>query len=126
MPRKQRLTVFLIKEGLDRNAVIRASETLEAHSVAGVGTEGDNLFVKPSVGSAPRWVTLLRPHVAGDLDHLHNSSASAVLLIRAAGRLLALTFGHGRHIVEPEAVVHDFGLKVVLNTVAYNQIKSVD
>lgn len=78
------------------------------------------------MGSVPRWVGLLRPHVAGDLEGLYNSSTSAVLLIEAADRLLALTFGHGRHLIEPEAVVHDFGLKIVLNTVAYNQIKSVD
>jgi uncharacterized protein (TIGR04141 family) len=125
-PRQQRLTAFLIKENLDRDAVIRAKDTLESHHVAGLGGDEDNLFIKPSVGSAPRWVALLRPHVAGDLAGLYNSSTSAVLLVETADRLLALTFGHGRHLIEPEAVVQDFGLKVVLNTVAYNQIKSVD
>jgi uncharacterized protein (TIGR04141 family) len=120
------LTVFLIKEELERDSIIRGIASLESHHVGDVGFDGDNLFVKSSGGSTPSWVSLLRAHADGDLDHLRNSSSSGVLLLKTEGRTLALTFGHGRHLLEPEAVVQDFGLKVVLNTVAYNQIKSVD
>jgi uncharacterized protein (TIGR04141 family) len=40
--------------------------------------------------------------------------------------LFAATFGQGRHLLEPESFEKDFGLKVVLNTVAPDQLKSVD
>src|SRR4051794_19814458 len=103
--RQQRLTIFLIKDGLDRELVVRGQDTLESYRVAGLGGGRDSLFVKPSAGSAPSWVQLLRPHVDGTLDGLRNASTSAVLLVETAGRLLALTFGHGRHLIEPEAVV---------------------
>src|SRR5262249_55434778 len=44
----------------------------------------------------------------------------------AADRLFAVAFGQGRHLLDQEAYEHDFGLKVVLNTVAPDQLKSVD
>jgi uncharacterized protein (TIGR04141 family) len=49
-----------------------------------------------------------------------------VLFVEASDRLFAFTFGQGRHLLEPEALESDFGLKVVLNTVAPDQLKSVD
>jgi uncharacterized protein (TIGR04141 family) len=106
--------------------MLRDPDALEGHLVNGLGATANNLFVKPSATSAPKWTALLAPHITGGLDGLYNSSTSAVLFVETAGRIVALTFGHGRHLIEPELVVQDFGLKVVLNTVAYNQIKSVD
>jgi Family of unknown function (DUF6119) len=66
------------------------------------------------------------PHTGADLGGLLTASSSAVLLIEAAQRHFAVTFGQGRHLLDPEAYEQDFGLKVVLNTVARDQLKSVD
>ncbi len=74
----------------------------------------------------PPWANYLSPHVSGDLPGLNTSSAAAVLLLEVAGRIFAITFGGGRHLIEPDSYVRDFGLKVVLNTVAPDQLKSVD
>src|SRR5205823_3272284 len=54
------------------------------------------------------------------------ASSSAVLLVEAKSRLFAVTFGQGRYMVQDEALERDFGLRVVLNTVAPDQLKSVD
>ncbi|MEA2251626.1 MAG: hypothetical protein QOG70_1868 [Solirubrobacteraceae bacterium] len=132
--RQLRLTFFLLKEGRAADSVVRGSETLTAMRVPDLGLDREqpNLFVKRSNVSVPRWATRLDQHADGDLTTgLLTASASAVLLIAvpdAEGtlRLIALTFGHGRHLIEPDAIVHDFGLRVVLNTVAYDKIKSVD
>jgi uncharacterized protein (TIGR04141 family) len=118
--------VFLLKEGLVRTAMVRDPDSLQAHVIKSLDPVDQSLYVKPSSVSKPRWVSLLQPHVSGGLEGLLNSSTSAVLLVTTHGRTFALSFGHGRHLIEPDAVVQDFGLKVVLNTVAYNQIKSVD
>ncbi len=48
------------------------------------------------------------------------------MLLEAKGRLFSVTFGQGRHLLDAEALEQDFGLRVVLNTVATNQLKSVD
>jgi uncharacterized protein (TIGR04141 family) len=68
----------------------------------------------------------LSPHTAGGLQGLFAASSGAVLLIEASERLFAVTFGQGRHLLNAEAFEYDFGLKVVLNTVAPDQLKSVD
>jgi uncharacterized protein (TIGR04141 family) len=74
----------------------------------------------------PWWEGFLGTYIAGDdLDDLFNASTSAALLVEAGERLFALTFGHGRHLLQTEAIEQDFGLKVVLNNVAPTQLKSV-
>jgi len=126
------LTYFLLKEERDVTSVIRESEELTAMNVPGLGIEDEpNLFVKASNVSVPRWAVLLDQYSDGSLaDILRSASASAVLLLAVDGddssRLMAMTFGHGRHLIEQDAIVHDFGLRVVLNSVAYDKIKSVD
>jgi len=132
--RQLRLTFFLLKEERTAESVIRGVAALTAMRVIGLGLDDQphNLFVKRSNGSTPRWAARLDRHADGDLTTgLLSASASAVLLIAVrdaagASRLMALTFGHGRHLIEPDAIVHDFGLRVVLNLVAYDKIKSVD
>src|SRR5207244_3420860 len=61
-----------------------------------------------------------------DLPDLYAASSGAVLFVESSRRLFAVTFGQGRHLLEPETLESDFGLKVVLNTVAPDQLKSVD
>lgn len=125
-PKLQRLTLFLFKEGMALDDVIPERDELLSYHVLGLGVDEDNLFVKASFVSRPKWVTYLDPHVDQDLESLLSASAAAALVMRAGDRTFALTFGQGRHLLDAEAVIHDFGLKVVLNTVAYDQLKSVD
>lgn len=132
--RQLRLTFFLLKGGRAADSVVRGSDTLAAMRVSGLGLDSEqpNLFVKRSSVTVPLWATRLDQHADSDLTTgLLSASASAVLLIAVPDgedtpRLMALTFGHGRHLIELDAIVHDFGLRVVLNTVVYDKIKSVD
>ncbi len=125
-PRLQKLTVFLLRDGVSRDAALRAPETLVGHQVPSVSTRVDSLFLASSPPHAPAWTQYLDPHVVGDLGGLLTASSSAVLLFEAADRLFAITFGQGRHLLDSEAYEQDFGLKVVINTVAPDQLKSVD
>lgn len=130
--RKQRLSWFLVKQGVDTDDVQAIIEqpshgSLQSFKVPALSKERDSLFVKPSHPSPPRWVDYVEPHVDGDgLPTLLGSSSSGVLLVPALNRLLAISFGYGRHLVKSEAVVQDFGLKVVLNSIDPKLIKSVD
>ncbi len=84
--------------------------------------------MRPPGGKPPWWAQFLQPHItdAEALSELLNRSTSAVLLLTAADRRFAFTFGYGRHLLEPDSYEQDFGLKVVLNTVEPDELRSVD
>jgi uncharacterized protein (TIGR04141 family) len=122
----QKLTISLLKEGLSRADALKNADTVSGYRVPSISTGHDSLFTASRVPSPPPWRAYLRDHVDGGLDDLLTASASGVLLLEVSDRLFAVTFGHGRHLLDTEAFEYDFGLKVVLNTVVPDQLKSVD
>jgi uncharacterized protein (TIGR04141 family) len=125
-PRLRRLTFSLLKEGLERGDALRNPGDVRGFVVPALHSERDSLFVAARDPHPPWWKDFLNPHVDGELDDLWTASSSAVLLLEAAARLFAVTFGQGRHLLDADAVEADFGLKVTLNTVRPDQLKSVD
>jgi uncharacterized protein (TIGR04141 family) len=123
-PPLQKLTMYLLKEGLRRDDVLRERDVATPHRVASIDAEEDSLFVASNPPHAPAWRKYIVDHVVDGLQDLVSASCSAVLLFQASDRLFAVTFGQGRHLIEPESFEFDFGLKVVLNTVAPDQLKS--
>ena len=128
MPRQPPLrhfNVILLKDGVSEpEDALRTDQEFDTLSVQGGGT----LTLKPRQSNPPWWAGFLRPYVSDPsaLDNLFNSSNSAVVLLQAGGRQFAITFGHGRTLLEAATFERDFGLRVVLNTVAPDQLKSVD
>jgi uncharacterized protein (TIGR04141 family) len=116
----------LLKEGLTREDALRDPDAVTAHRVPVIYPDAPSLFVATNPPHPPGWRRYLVDHVPDPLEDLVAASCSAVLLIDAGDRLFAVTFGQGRHLLDPEAFEHDFGLKVVLNRVAPDQLKSVD
>ncbi|MGT4071592.1 UNVERIFIED_CONTAM: TIGR04141 family sporadically distributed protein, partial [Aeromonas hydrophila] len=55
-----------------------------------------------------------------------NSTVSAIFLTRAGNRLFALSFGHGRHLLNPGCYEDRFGLRVTLNSVDPDMLRAVD
>lgn len=108
----------------EASEALRADQEYEILALTGEGS----LVIKPRMSNPPWWVDYLRPHVRAPqlLQDLRNASSSAVLFIRASGRIFAVTFGYGRGLLDPATFERDFGLKVVLNTVAPGQLKSID
>jgi uncharacterized protein (TIGR04141 family) len=126
-PRLQKLTFSLLREGSTRGDVFRRElDGVHSYVVSAIDTARPSLFVASKPPYPPPWQNFLAPHVTGKLEGLFAASSSAVLLIERAERLFAVTFGQGRHLLDSEALVYDFGLRVVLNTVAPDQLKSVD
>jgi len=125
-PRLERLTFWLLKEGMTREDALPDLNGVTSYVVPAIDAENDSLFVTAIPPHPPTWQSFLAPHVTGDIEGLSMASSAAVLLLESAGRLFAVSFGQGRHLLNPEAFAQDFGLKVVLNTVAPDQLKSVD
>jgi uncharacterized protein (TIGR04141 family) len=125
-PRLQKLTVSLAKEDVGREGVLRDPGRLSSFVVRSLDRDLPSLFIASSPPHEPRWASYLNEHVVGEPPQVYAASSSAVLLVGASDRLFAVTFGQGRHLLDPDAFEQDFGLKVVLNTVAPDRLKSVD
>jgi uncharacterized protein (TIGR04141 family) len=126
LPRQQKLTWSLVKKGMTSDDVLRDVDALSDHVVPALSTRTPSLFVSSKPPHPPWWVTYLNQYMRGDLRGLFAASSSAVLFVEASARLFAVTFGQGRHLLNVDSYESDFGLKVVLNTVAPDQLKSVD
>lgn len=128
-PPMQALNVFLVKTGTSRyeDALDEDELTkLTRHSLKRNLHFKGALFLAPQRTAPPRWLAFLETGARGDLQQLVNASTSAVLFIRAARRIFAFTFGHGRSLLCPIRIERAFGLRVVLNTVDEEGLLSVD
>lgn len=125
-PRLEKLTISLLKQGVKREEILREPSLYASHTVIAVDPSQPSLFVLAKNPHPPRWTRYLEGQISPALSGLVTASSSAVLLVEARSRLFAVTFGQGRYMLDDETLERDFGLRVVLNTVAPDQLKSVD
>ncbi|MBI3628357.1 MAG: TIGR04141 family sporadically distributed protein [Candidatus Rokubacteria bacterium] len=73
---------------------------------------------------SPRWTEFFGSHI--NANDLRSSGVAAIFIVRAGGRFFALTFGHGRYLLEPDSYEEGFGLRVTLNSVSPERIRTID
>ncbi|WP_178106593.1 DUF6119 family protein [Pseudomonas yangonensis] len=74
----------------------------------------------------PEWLSLLQSYVSDPFDALHSSGAAAILFLSVKGRWMALCFDYAHIALDEDSFVHQFGLKVALNTVPRGSLLSLD
>lgn len=120
-----KLTVGLVKAALTEFAQIVKAE---AHTIAieGIGT----FYKEPSHPQPPGWIADFFGATLGPGLDLLSSSAKGVLLVRVPDgeeeRTFAVIFGLGRHLLNEGVLEERFGLKVVLNSVDPDSLRSID
>ena len=89
------------------------------------GHQFGSLFLMHSKSKIPPWaeffIQMVDPEQIG-----YNQSAGALLTIRDQDRLFLLTFGQGRHLIRPECIETNFGLRSALNLLHPESIRSID
>lgn len=120
------LSILLIKSNI--SSAVDALKNVGTLNKCDVPIAGKTsfLFHKQNPAHAPSWIKLFRPYVGSSLDSLNNSGNAAVLLIEQSHRFFAITFGYGKSLLKPDSYEENFGLKVVLNTVNPEKLRSVD
>jgi uncharacterized protein (TIGR04141 family) len=120
------LTVLLIKaEVADPTHALKNPAVLTALNVKdAVGFQG-RFYYLPPAQKTPNWLRVINA-LAAEQVNLANTNSSAVLFLRASERWFALTWGYGRNFLRPHAFERDFGLRVAMNTVDPDRLKSVD
>lgn len=126
-PKKQRLNIFLVKNGARIDQVLRDDVLgLNKHAIRpGLNFSG-TIFTKGTPASPPSWQRFIQQGTTTPLGLLLNQSASGLILLTAAGRVFAVAFGFARHWIDEAQIVRRFGMIVTLNVVHHDGIRSVD
>lgn len=120
------LAIYLLKaDSREPEEHVPKRRTLKRFEVGkGTGKVGI-LFVQRTKTNPPRWAKLFDEFIdEGDLGK--TSSSSAIFLVKADGWVFALAFGQGRYLLEPDCWEERFGLRVALNSISANRLRSVD
>jgi uncharacterized protein (TIGR04141 family) len=121
------LNLFLLKADRKKPEDILTTEgRLSRYGVSLPGTRDANLYLRvPDVGT-PSWLSLFLGATKPQLPRLQTASTAAVLLVPRHGRIFALTFGYGRHLLRADAYEENFGLRVTLNSVHPERLTTID
>ena len=127
--KKVRRVVYLVKPRVRLDDALRSS--VSAIPITVDGAKRALLVVSPQVEGKPSWVRLFADQVLPtdhrrQLDKLAVASTAAVLLIELPGAGFAIPFGFGWHLLDGQKLDETFGLRVVLNSVESNALKSID
>jgi uncharacterized protein (TIGR04141 family) len=84
-------------------------------------------YVRTGIDRDASWFEHVSPILAaGAAEPVKTKTAGAVLLVRAHGRLFAVTFGVGFHAVDPALTESDFGLRVTANCIDEDRLTLAD
>lgn len=128
-PRKEKLSIYLARDSSKPDAdIIKLENTKTEIQINLPDCETSSLYIKtPPPQSPPIWTKLFtsEEHVKSSEFGI-SSSVGAVLIVKFNEATFILSFGTGFHMIKPESIERDFGLKVTLNSVDPDKLRSLD
>jgi uncharacterized protein (TIGR04141 family) len=122
----QRLTVCLAKPAITvPRDVVEAPAGLKHFPVDETEASRTDLYVPDPSRKLPKWASFFDSKVPPDTFGLA-SSVGALLTLRHKNRVFAITFGTGRFHLKQDCWEDSFGLRVALNCIGNNVVKSID
>lgn len=119
-----RLTIHMLKKLSKIEDAVESEYKSKIQKVAIKDCDEAILIFKDPRDSKPDWFDYLKPIKPNFPETL--SSPSALLIIKTNESIFGVTMGFGRFILNLNKVVSDFGLKVCLNSIPSNKIKTLD
>lgn len=120
-PRLDQVNIFLIRADIAQPRDALARNLGPALPVRVAGLEGE-LYLSRGRPRQPAWLPFLRSITGQPIPYERAPALSGVLFVRRSARLLAITFGYGRHLIERAAIEADFGLKVAAGLIDPEEI----
>lgn len=121
MTKTRSFSIFLLKDNFTGADALKEDSALEAGVASEHLPEGASLYVLDNVPRPPWWKAYF-----GVQKDLWQASKGALVFLPAAGRWFALCFGHVYHNLKDTSYEYDFGLRVTLNCVDPDKLKSTD
>ena len=121
MSKTHSFSIYLLKEGFDATNALKEDHALEDDVTGDDLPEGASLFVLDSDPMPPWWRSYF-----GIKKTLLQTLKAAVVFVPVGERTFAITFGHVQHNLRDTSYEYDFGLRVTLNCVDPDKLKSTD
>jgi uncharacterized protein (TIGR04141 family) len=118
------LSLYMLKQEVRRPEDALARPIRTSYVVQGLTNA--RLFLKRTRKDEPEWLAFLRPHLDHAPSRRATASLSALLIFQVDSRWFALAFGYGRALLDPGIAVSNFGLRVAINSVDPDALRSID
>jgi uncharacterized protein (TIGR04141 family) len=132
MPKTNSFSLYLAKADvtsfddlLTENARAMVERDAAKKVISGEFAEGAAVYVFPGQRNVPKWVGLLKPSFALP-DGLFAKSPCALLAFKKDGLIFVVTFAYAHVYLEDSKTEADFGLKVAINAVSDEKLRSVE
>jgi len=124
--RKIDITVYLSKDEFNSAQEVLKSDVSYSEVAVNVGDSNlGTLFLMNSKPKLPPWASFFTEIVSREKIGL-NQSTGALFIVEELGHLFLITFGQGRHLIRPECIETNFGLRAALNILEPESIRSLD
>ena len=114
-------SIYLLKKDFDAANSLKAGHSLKAATDASNIPQDSSLFILDSIPKEPWWKSFF-----GVRKDLKQALKGAILFLPVNHRSFAITFGHTHHHLKDECYEYDFGLRVTLNSIDPDKLKSTD
>ncbi|MBF4343537.1 sporadically distributed protein, TIGR04141 family, partial [Vibrio anguillarum] len=126
---KEKLSIYLARDSHKPiSELIRLDNVKRPIQLDLPDTELAELYIKTQPPkTVPPWTKIFTDSKQVESEKFGTSSnVGAVLVVSVAGSTFVLSFGMGYHLIKQEAIERDFGLKVTLNSVDPDKLRSLD
>ena len=121
-----KVVVKLIKREIALDEIVKDDRKIRSEVIENVGI----FYYKISKTAKPDWLSGFFLDRLQCADKFRVASAAGVLIVTrnyADGeRTFAITFGSGRYLLNDDVAEERFGLKIALNSIKYNSLRSID
>jgi uncharacterized protein (TIGR04141 family) len=121
-----KISVKLSKKNSPISQLLKKTHKLKNHIDDWGNIHGCEVYYGISFAGEPSWKGLLSSGASGTISGLNNQGAAAIVFVPIDDRYMIFSFGYGVHQLSGLGIERDFGLRVVLNTVDPDSIRSID
>lgn len=114
-------SIYLLKNNYSADNALKKDNPLTNSVQATKLPPGARMYLLNSIPYPPWWKDYW-----GIVENIEQSLKGAIAFIPSGNRFFALTFGHTYHYLKEDAYEYDFGLKITLNSIDPNKLKSTD
>ncbi len=121
MSKTRSFSIYLLKDSFNAGNALKEGHSLDNKIGGDELPSGASLFILDNAPASPWWRSYF-----GIKAPLLQTLKGAVVFLPVSGRTFAMTFGHVHHNLDDASYEYDFGLRVTLNCLDPDKLKSTD